>query len=1115
MLRITFSNRFESLQDALLNGIGGTGGPFDATEIIVPSVAVRRRVELVTAERFGIFANIEFSFLAQWLWRKIGQVVSVGELSPFAPSVLAWRVFEILGDDAFVSGHPPLHNYLRNADEVTRYELAIRIAALFDQYITYRSDWLATWLDGKHVTLPDADSMQMQNQRWQAALWRRITDMLGTSRQHPSATFLSAIEKSQGQLLASGARLPATAHVFCLPAIPPLYLEILRGLGRWIDLELYVLNPSRAYWFDIVDRRRLSSLASHGAVDYHEVGNRLLAAWGRQTQALLALLLGDMSEAGGEEDRFEAAKGTSLLCALQNAILELVELEPGACHPLANDDRSVEVHVCHSLTRELEVLHDQLLAMFAATNPPRPADILVVTPDLEELAPMVDAVFRNAPAALRIPYTVTGRARSSVNSAARALLDLLAVATSRFQASAVFELLQQPIISRRFGIDVPSLDAVHAWIKASAIRWGLDAAHRAGFDVPASERHTFKDGLNRLFLAYALPSLVSEPLDDALPAGNVEGSEALVLGSFHHFVDRLQELHEEVAKPKSPAGWQQTFSRALDTFLLARPDDIDDVREVQQAIHDLHDDMVQGGVRQPIAIELARATLRLLLDDPSRGGVPTGAITFSSMTSLRNLPYRVVCVIGLNDGVYPGMSRPAEFDLMALAPRFGDRQPRSDERNAFLDLVLAARDRLYLSYTGRSVRDNSRIPPSVLVSELLDYLVPAIASAPGSVQSLAKARARLLVEHPLQSFSIAYFKPDADPRARSFSDEFCQALKARLAVPADVVATSIGDDAADDADANGLEDIAVTVRSTFFRYPLASPEAEWRDVSLDQLSRFFSRPSGYLLEQRLGIRLPEADEQLQDDEPFLPDYPGRKALGQRLLPALLEGRSCEEVQTLARAGNEYPAGRMGQIELDRELHFLTDFAARVHADSRDPVLPFVEAHFDYSIEGERWRLRGGFGDLRVTGLVRSRYDDVRPTDYLAGWIAHLYLNAMRPPGVSLETRWHSRNGCYVLKPVENAQANMQSLLELYRMGLCAPLHFFPKSAWAYIAGGEKLGKARDVWYGSTLNLFGEYRKSANFLALRGQPDPLDSRFVEASRLVFGPMRAVLIDARVR
>ncbi len=1114
MLHITFANRFETLRDALLDGVATVpASPFAAEQIIVPSSALRRTLALAMAERFGICANVEFSFLAQWLWRQIAKVLpSVAAESPFASPVLAWRIFQIFDDGAFVCRFPRLASYLGRADAVVRLDLATRVAGLFEQYMTYRPGWLAEWSEGRPTAIGNSMASTAGDLAWQAELWRRIMTELGAEREHPASRFLRTVE-AIGSDAPNQFGLPESAHVFCLPTMPPLYIDLLRQLARWVDLRLYVLNPCREYWFEIVDRKRLSYLAVKGEATYHESGNRLLAAWGKQTQAHIELLLENAQDAIIDDGGFVEAPTETMLAQVQNAILNLNDIVPGSIDP-APDDRSIEIHVCHSLTRELEVLQDQLLALFASPNPPLPCEILVVTPDLEAAAPLVDAVLGNVARDRFIPYSVSGRARSTINGPARALLSLLSLVISRFPASALFDLLQQPIVRRRAGLSSDDLETIHGYLQDAGIRWGIDGRHRGEYDLPAFDRYSFDDGIQRLFLGYALPGGSSDPWHERLPAGNAEGSAAVVLGLFARFFDDLVRLRTDLAPPKLPAGWMKSLHEILDDFFAPDAADIDDLGELRAAIRELHDNMVRGGIAAPIQLEVVRTALAALLDDPARGGVPTGSVTFSSISSLRNLPFRIVCAIGLNDGAYPTTSRPAEFDLMAVSPQRGDRQRRVDERNLFLDLVLAAREQLYLSYTGRSVRDNAPLPASVLVSELIETLVPAIAADPTAAESRAEALQRIVVEHPLQPFSPRYFERDADPRFRSFNRELCEALRygmteLREASAAESVATET-----ENADEEVDEERGSEPAGRFFSAPLIPPGDEWKEVRLDTFIRLFRNPCRFLLRDRLGINLAEAADELSDDEPFLPDFGGRQALAERLLPQLRDGMDDVELRRLALAGIEYPPGTFGELALDRELQALKEYAQSVEAATAAPCLPPIHSTLDFNLAGETWQLTGAFSDLRANGLVRQRYDDTRATDYLTGWLYHLFLCAAQPAGADRETHWLSRDGWYRLHACDEAQDFLATLMTLYRRGHCEPLHFFPKSAWKFIAGDHNYAKAEAAWRATADKPWGEEKDPAFRLALRGIVNPLDSDFADCAEAVFGTMFRYLEDPRL-
>lgn len=1097
MFALSFSNRFEVLLAQLIVRLEAESpGPFEVQQVIVPSAAVRRRIELELARRQGICANIAFPFLAQWLWERIGEVVEVPPESPFSPARLAWCLYALFGDARIVGAHPRLAGYLARGDARARFELAQRVARLFDHYVSYRPDWLEAWCAGRPAGLAGLDANQAADEAWQAALWRAALERLGLTRRHPFQTFLDALQ--------SGHRgRPAPAHLFCLPGLPPQHLAMLRELGARTELQAYVLNPCQEYWTDIQDPRRLSWLKD--GAEHVTVGHPLLAAWGKHTRAFVERLFDEGGEIVERNSLFVPADpgeaAPTLLARLQDAILDLTPFAPGG-EELDGDDRSIEVHICHGLTRELEVLQDQLLALFAAPDAPRPEEVLVVLPDLVAAAPLIDGVFGTAPPPRRIPYVITGRPPAEANPVARAFTALLDLIGGRFPASAVFDLLQSPPVAARYDFDADTLDLIHAWFEQAGMRWGLDGAQKARLGLPDTPLFTLAEGLQRLMLAYALGD-EGGSFRGRAAAGRVEAGEALVLARLWRLVENLRELDLAAAQPRPAAEWRTLLLAALDALVPESRDWVESLQAVRAAVVALVAHIETAAPAEPIPFAVLRAALQAQLEDAAKGGIPTGAVTFSAMTSLRHLPYAVICVLGLDRGAFPANPRPEEFDLLLAAPRKGDRQRREDDRNLFLDLLLAARRRFYLSYSGRSRRDASLQPPSVLVDELLDHLALALAEDPEDAKSLKGARARLCVEHPLQPFSAEAFDPATDPRRRSFDADTCAALTQTPAPQATEapLAETEGED----------ENTAAEAIPPLFTTPLPPLPEDARSLSPAQLEQFFRNPCRALL-RRLGLALPEEEAALTDDEPFQPEFGARASLAERLLPVLEAGVAEAEILPLARAGAEYPPGALGERALQDELALLRPYADGLHPALAEALLPPLPVDLHCELEGEDWALLGSLGELRATGLVRHRYDDLRAGDILAAWIQHLLLNALAPEGVAPTTRLFCRDGDYTLRPLDSAdqaRAHLGELLALVRSGLRAPLHFFPKSAWAYVQNDDSVSVARNKWQHPLHADWSESARPAYRIALRGLPDPIDEAFEFNARTVFGPLLAHL------
>ena len=1107
MLKLYSSNRFEILEKTLLEQLERSdAGVFGRDTIIIPSTAIARHLALAMADHAGIGANLTFDYMARWLWRQIGHVVpGVAAQSPFSSFPLAWHIEAIFAESDFLNAHPRLSNYLAGADPVMRFELALRIGALVENYVTLRTDWLGEWLNTRQPAAFETDT-DRADAAWQADLWRRLVARLSTGERDPVGAFRERLAEHTAP-----PGLTTSVHVFAVPSIAPLHLELLSHIARHADIHVYFLNPCREYWADIVDRRTLSRLRAEGRAEGHEEGHRLLASWARQTRAYFRTLIEQWDTWAIDESLYLPSEQPTLLGRLQDSILDLADLVPGAV-TLAPNDRSLEIHVAHSLTRELEVLQDYLLFRFAdaaATGEPlRPADVLVAVPDLDAAAPLIDAVFSSAPDGARIPFTITGRAPSRQDPVAKALLDLLSIAGSRVTAADLHGLLQQPMIARRFDLDTEAVAQIRDWIESSGIRWGLCGAHRARFDLPASERHTLEDGLDRLFLAYALPADADAPFQERLlPAHGVRDPDADVLGRFAAFAERLEALVDAAATPRDAAGWGEFLQNVVDDFLTPEEAELDDLRDLRRGVAELTAVMSAAAVPTPIPLSVIRTALAQRLDEAAPGGVASGRVTFASMSSLRGLPFRVVCLLGLDDGQFPRPDRRVDFDLMAKHPRPGDRARRDDDRNLFLDALLCAREALYLSYTGRSDRDNSVRPPSVLLAELIEVVVPAVATDPSDAEALKAARRRLIVEHPLQPFSIDAFRVDADPRVRSHHPGFAQALRDSLAAPAPPPAPSSDGEIVVRGDEDDEDDRSGEPGSALFKTPLPPPPAALYDRELDDLSNFYANPCQHLLKTRLGITLERSTEELQTEEPVELNALTRSLLGGRLATAALAGAQPDALEALAEAGIELPDGGLGATALAQELADLQPFVDRWHAHAAEPCLPPDTRQLTVTIDEEVWTLRSAFADLRPSGLVRQRYGRMRGDLLLEAWLQHLLLAATAAPGTAQPTVRLFRDQTVTLTVPEDPKGLLNDLLRLYREGLCRPIHFFPKSSHAYVVNEASLKKARDAWVVTDRNPGGESAHAAYRLALRDVENPLDAEFEALSQRVFAPLCA--------
>lgn len=1063
MLKHIHSNRLERLFDALLLSLREPlAEPLAPERILVQSQGMARWLAQRMAVQTGVAANLEFPLPASWIWSLFtAWFPDLPAQSDYDREALAWRIFvllpELQEDDRFAEPR----RYLAGEREPElverkRWQLAGRIADSFDQYLVYRPEMILAWEDG-------------QSDHWQALLWRRLVD--GHDHRH-RAWLLHAMQHEVGS--APTVALPERVSLFALSALPPAYLGLLGAVSRWTDLRFFFLNPCEGYWADIVDdkgiaRRRARALRDEASdmSGLLDLGNPLLASLGHTGQVLLDGLL----ELDPDPmDLFEPPQGEHLLAQLQRDMLELVERRPAPQERtrLMADDASLQLHVCHSQLREVQVLHDSLLDALERLDGLTPRDLLVMAPSIDVYAPLIEAVFGSAAAHERIPFTIADR-RADLEQPLPALLRaFLSLPSARLGADEVLGWLEVPALGRRFGLVGEALERARAWVVETGVRWGLDGDMRGELDLASDDAFSWAFGLKRLFLGLCLPA-GTQLAEGIAPYSDIAAGDAEVLGGLQSLIDALAHWRGELARPHRPEDWSRQLKRMLDELLAPDEDDEQHLQSLRDGLARFATLAGEAGQSGPVALALVREQLEELLCAPGGGGrFLSGAVTFCNMVPMRSIPARLICLLGMNAGDFPRTARAPGFDLMAREPRRGDRSRRNDDRYLFLEALLSARDGLWISYVGRDQRDDSPRVPSVVVDELLDSVERGFAAPDGG-----SAVAHIRREHRLQPFAAAYFDGQ-DAKLFSYSKDWACAAMAVLDEPPPAFADE----------------------------PLALSELP-REVDLDELGYFLSAPSQWFLSRRLALRLPQEEPPPEGSEPFVLDGLSRWTLRQTLLGREDDTQALE----LLRARGELPMGAPGELQLARAEAEVDAFRDRLLAAGIDPDAMRDPLELDLDLPSAR--LTGWLDGLLPSGRAAMRLGHLRGKDRIALWLCHLALNALAPPGIARRSLFIGLGDkdSLELEPSDDALALLDGLVAVYLAAHSQPQALFPETSWCLAAGDDR--GAATAWSGGFMGPAGEGADAAVQILFNRLDAPADPGCRATAERVFGPLVAQL------
>ncbi len=1034
------SSNLEELVDHLHDVVRTPGpGLLEPETIVIQSAGMERYLSRELSRRSGIVANARFPFPRSFFLEILDAALGVDERArAFERQNLTFILYGALA--RHVQAETPQFSQVRSylegdTDQSKRLLLAERLAHLFDQYVTYRPKMVLRWQSGD------------EPENFQAILWRELCESLGdahfAARCHRFMNELSDEELKRA--------LPSRVSLMGGPGLPPLFLQMFARMGQAIPCHVFSFSVCKEYFAD-------AHPLGEALPDVGEGLHPLLMSMGKvgaDYQHLLEMI-GSYEEGAA---RFRPAPATSVLGYLQQSLVEgRAELggDSATLEQLRSTlprDHSITVDSCHSALREVETLHDRLLEWFAADPTLRPEDVVVLAPQIEEYSPLISAVFAaRAGEEPKIPFRIADRSEKFTNPAARAFLLSFSVLRGRLKASEVLDLLQLAPVRARYGILGADLERISRWVTASGIRWGADGEHKAEFGVPADDMNSWRFGLRRMLLGFALPDDGVQLWNDIVPLDEISVSDLDLVGKLCAFCDRLFSLRKRLAQAGasglSPSGWEIFLSDLVDA-VLAEPDAASVEKEDTWdtgAVRTVTAELVERAQKGLTFVASERDDTRLsarsllhLLEAELDGRRPStdflaGGVTFCALLPLRTIPFRIVCVLGLNQGQFPRADQHHQLDLMAHDPKRGDRSLRADDRYLFLEVLLAAREKLSLSFVGRSVQDNTAIPPSVVVTELSTVIEGFLKQQEGSLPFLRPT------DHPLQPFHAGYFSREPVVRGRrplrSLDRNMYRAALALIETPRDPPPFFAG------------------------LGPVTFEEKEI-EITLDQLVRFWKGPSQAFLAAH-GVRLDDELEEVEDREPVVETGLDRFIVGDRLLSKTLHDEPTRLDVELRRG--TLPVGAGGHSVLDNVTQASRDIF-RVASAFRDaprqepiPVLLTwdgltVDPCFGASLAGALPRLAvtGTIDDVYGAVRLETSYGQLNTNRKLGLWLRHLAACAasvdLEKSALVVRGPPKSPEGVetFVLDRLEASAAKklLGTLVALAAFGRRAPLSFFP------------------------------------------------------------------------
>jgi exodeoxyribonuclease V gamma subunit len=966
VLYVHRADRADRLLGALAAVLGEPlADPFVAEVVAVPTRGVERwlsqqlSASLGACERGdGVCANVLFPSPREL----IDEVVAAAsgfeaERDPWSPRRLLWPLLETIDEHLTEPWLSMLRSHLDpgRGDRSRRLRVAGHLARLYDRYAVFRPETLNAWL------------AREDDGHWEAELWRRLRARIDCAG--PAERLGAACDGLRAD--PDLTTLPGRISLFGLTSLPVRHLEVLRALaegGRGV--HLFVLAPSGAAWQEMT--RVLGE--QDAPVLRGEVGNELLpmnpllASWGRDGRELQMVLLGT----GGELHEVDHASDEDGEPA---TLLGRLQADIRADHTPAGNtdvDGSLQVYACHGAARQVEVLRDAVLHALSEDETLEPRDVIVMCPDIERFAPLIEATFgagtvdehedpgtpRGPTAELRV--RLADRSLRETNPVLGVLARLLQLADARMTASEVLDLADREPVRQRFRFTQEDMSRLGEWVGGVGARWGFDAQHRARFGLEDVSQGTWAAGLDRLLSGVAMGDEDHRLLYGVLPYEDVDSSSIDLAGRLAEYLERLEAIITDFGERRPLEAWAGAAAAAADSLCANIAPNAWQRMELERLLRVVVEEATVDGVASDAPLDVADFAALLavrLAGRPTRANFRTGHLTVCTLQPMRSVPHRVICLLGLDDTVFPRRSAKDGDDLLLAEPRVGERDSRSEDRQILLDALMAATDRLIITYAGNDERTNAERAPAVPIAELLD------------VVERSTGGGEVVVRHPLQPFDPVNFESGALVGEGPWSFDAMTLDGARALV---------------------TERIAPP---EFLQGPLP-PSEHGELVELERLVSFLGHPVRGFLRQRLGIGASVRAREIEDGLPLELSPLELWEIGERVLSARLRGAEAADALAAERARGSVSPGMIGEQDLNQIARLvemvITQARGEVDLDGEQQTL-------DVRVTLDDGRLIGGtISGLCGDTLARVGFSRLGPRQRVGGWARLLVLTATFP-----------------------------------------------------------------------------------------------------------------------
>ena len=1000
-LTLYLSDSHEKLINKLLQVLKDSPqDPFIEQKIIIQRQGISSFLKNELVKKKGIICNLDLPFLNTFVHNTLEECLEEPpDFDFFQPSRMCWEIYSILKD--IQEDYEDIKQYIQGGQKTLKlFQLSEKVADVFDDYQIYRPNLLLKW-----------KNCEEESDSWQAVVWRRLTeDRISIKKGFKNFIFQNLECSWERNYIC----------VYGIPTMAPIYLSFFKKLSQYIDVYFFHISPFKEVSIPTLpnqDNKYQQPFLKNDIENNLNISfsNSLLEKLG-STNFEFTTLLFNISDS--TKTYFSSRMLNNTLKEVQQSILSNNNTID------YTEDQSIQIHSTHSPHREVETLYNYILDIINKSSDITPGDISVIIPQIDEYIHHIEAIFerfRNTKKFL--PYNIADQPPAGFDRLKNTLLKILNIDQSRFKASYIIDILENKVVRNKFEIEKDNLNLIKKWLEEAGIRWGLDSEYHSKYGEVDFEENSWQFGLKRMLLGYAFRNEDEDRFfKDILPYDEIEGEYAIILGNLVAFIEELKKTYYLIQEEHSLKKWQNIIIQVLNNFFSGNSEIQSYIIQLRHKIQSCFENLKH---KKKYKLPIIKNFLKNNLIAENQGhGYFRGKVTIGSPQHMFGIPSKVTCILGLNEGEYPREDRTISFNKLGDTDWLADRSKQKEDQNMFLQSLMTTHKNLFLSYQGFDNRTNEEFPPSLIISDLIDFIM-----APGQNHNqLDKKDNPFIIKHPLNSFNYKYFIEEENQLYSYFQNDY-EAASALL-----------------------KRKQSIDFWNSENSLPKWKPGSNF-EVETNQFIKFYKNPVQYFAKNRLGINFKTNKKEIEDQEPLELDSLENYILQNYISNKIVKNKPKEEIYQTVKSKGQLPIKNRSRPFFESKYEQIKQGlkTSYVYNDNHFQPNKLLQ-NADYKqikLEKDKIIIAGEIGPITNNILVYFQPSKFKGKHAVQMWIKHILLNNFYKELHTLGIMKNNKNEFqgYYLKPLQEQDSILVNLVKLFKQGMESPLPFFPNSSY--------------------------------------------------------------------